>query len=56
MPQFRISYQVSDELGRMVTGRTEDVITAANASEARRVIAARYFGMNVTFLSTTPLH
>ena len=56
MPQFRVSYQVSDEEGRMVTGRTEEVITASNAAEARRVIAARYFGMNVTFLSTTPLY
>ncbi|MCK5801685.1 MAG: hypothetical protein KAI66_02580 [Lentisphaeria bacterium] len=56
MSQFRISYQVSDGQGRMVTGRTEEVITASNASEARRIIAARYFGMDVTFLGTTPLY
>jgi hypothetical protein len=50
MPQFSIRYQVHSQNGEHVAGPTEEVVTAANSAEAKRIIQARYYGMSVTIL------
>ena len=54
MPSFRIRYQVHNQRGETVVHVTEEIITASNSAEARRIVEARFYGMKVTFLGTSP--